>query len=357
MRNSYKYKSAHTFFEDVIRVSAGDGPDVEMVYRGLGDANYKIIPSSMRDDSCLQFLHLEGDATAIRIASEPYRIFYQTVNRRGYYLPSVSLDKHQDYVNNGGVAALLQFADEADKVYDLEDLEIMAFAQHYGLPTPLIDWSRSPLVAMYFSACDALKKIVTRIESSSTVEKRNFEELTFEQKSSLSDWYSDKFISVWRADSQAIVELVRNKETWDRTGKPGYSLRFLTPRMQGNENIVAQQGLFSIHHPVPITLDFKHGVGQVKCFSEVVDEYTAWNSESGNISNYIKECLERGVLHEFLLPYSEVPGLIRILDRCGINAASIFPGHRGCAEIVRERAALALAISFGVPSDLSPDND
>lgn len=35
-----------------------------------------------------------------------------------------------------------------------DDFEILTIAQHYGLPTRLLDWSRNPLVSAYFSTCN-----------------------------------------------------------------------------------------------------------------------------------------------------------------------------------------------------------
>lgn len=37
------------------------------------------------------------------------------------------------------------------KNYSLNDLDVIMTAQHYGMPTRLIDWTRNPLVALYFS--------------------------------------------------------------------------------------------------------------------------------------------------------------------------------------------------------------
>jgi hypothetical protein len=92
------------------------------IYRGVRKSSYKLVPGIARDDA----------------RKDP----------QGHELP---------YDENEEKLQLQQFAREGRGRYEWQpasDLEWMILGQHHRLPTRLLDWSESLLVAAYFSVED-----------------------------------------------------------------------------------------------------------------------------------------------------------------------------------------------------------
>ena len=130
-----------------------------LIFRGQGDANWKLIPSLFRDmkDRPLKFLDIEMSVGQIIIEEFlMLHFFISSCDRIGINIPNDSTrlrniieDKEKDlekYTKN----PLLWPAEEV--------LNTLAMAQHHNIPTRLLDWSKLPSVAMYFAASSALNK-------------------------------------------------------------------------------------------------------------------------------------------------------------------------------------------------------
>lgn len=114
-------------------------------FRGQRDDRWGLVPSSRRKKSWDSF----GGAAALRLECHDEIVTSSHEDLRTVEL-SV-LDIFKQILDSRGFLPHL-----------LEDPAREAFAQHIGLPTRLLDWTRSPWTAAYFAAAEAAQYVIRR---------------------------------------------------------------------------------------------------------------------------------------------------------------------------------------------------
>jgi len=166
-----------------------------LIFRGQAKSGWDLNPSIFRRESYSSY-NLGRDMNAIS-EWRSINIFLEQCDQAGIYLPGdnfISRQKVRSEFKQG-----MQTADSwpPDYLYDY-----MAIAQHYGLPTRLLDWTKRSYVAAYFAASDALK------------------------------FKDNKYLAIWCFDPRGVREFP--------------DLNIFPVPAGVNRNIAAQSGLFSL---------------------------------------------------------------------------------------------------------------
>jgi hypothetical protein len=156
----------------------------------------------------------------------------------------------------------------------LSENEWWALGQHFGLATPLLDWTRSPFAAAYFA----------------------FEELASDPTD---------YRIVYGLDQSAVLQ--KNDELLNgpslEQGRPPV-LEFIDPMSDENQRLVSQDGVFT---RAPIGTPIEHWIARV--FENVSD----------------------AVLLRIEIPDADRLACLRALNRMNINHLSLFPDLGGAS--------------------------
>ncbi|QQX78541.1 FRG domain-containing protein [Shewanella sp. KX20019] len=188
------------------------------IFRGHGKSSYQLAPSALRRDDysvdklcamSAKILHdreeIKFEHNQVNAEINALRQFFRISNRNGLHTPSTGLwFKNDMHLTSNQFSREDRVNDESWMSKDL--LELAALAQHYGVPTRLLDWTHDSMIATFFACTSDIKN-------------------------------TEEDLCVWMMNANWISMLKKSKKI--------ESIMFFTPEYKDNSNVTAQKGLFT----------------------------------------------------------------------------------------------------------------
>jgi hypothetical protein len=270
-----------------------DDPEA-WVFRGHGDSRWRLLPSVNRRVDLARFAVDVGEIPGEGPYCEPELVlieqlvddFAASLNRTGREVPLPPEDDRWSFVP-------FTFVLPKSLLPAQERHRLIALAQHSGVPTQMLDWTRHALYAAYFAASE------------------------WDVAATASD------LEIWALSTRLDASLPRPADelplkvgTLD-DGREAM-LHFSWPPRAGNANLHAQGGVFTYTAASP------YGAGPV-----AADEIVAAMAKASDL---------RGpLMHRLTLPRHQAPELLRLLSYEPVTGGTMFPGLDGVVRDVRER--------------------
>ena len=299
--------------EDPQRARGVVSPPGAWLFRGHADARWMLIPKALRPNELKLW--------------DPFPVERNPANISQILAEQALLNRYLEEADDHGLPLLFDTSHGADELRPNGWLNwatsehsvawppervipALALLQHHGVPTRLLDWTTRGYTAAYFAAREA------------------------------AEWCKEeqvipagaKAIDVWAISRGAISSTdPSNRLIAEEYEGPPLRVRLARPPRAGNPNLHAQAGWFTY---TPVTIRDLNAPISRDSLREVI----------GGIITELDEdridLLQRHywpMMRRFRLPVEEAPRLLRLLAYEGISASSLYPGHAGIAQALRER--------------------
>lgn len=302
-------------------------PIPSYIYRGQGNSKWDLLPSVLRDSARIP--HRGGRTGPMATLGSQRQMewellveFVKEANANGFHLPDekviyrmLDLKQHDEEFN--------RICRHETQWPSSEYLSILALAQHYELPTRLLDWSYSSYVATYFAA----RQCVDALKRGEKVKNLSVFALN-------SDWSEFSYQS----------EIPEIQKRLYENGKQGVAFQVVQSPTYFNAHLKAQKGVFTCQYEFG---NIKHHQTSPICLRKFVQVTTEMKQEElkerqgtgtglAQLSQVIIN-FDGNVLYEYTLPATKANEVLFLLDRLGVNASTLFPTLSGCVKTIFER--------------------
>jgi hypothetical protein len=262
-------------------------PAHQAIFRGQAAASWSLSPSVLRSPENKRGVWRTGGIVASdkQVFKEwvYLKSFVDNCDAIGLSIPGDTSEFRNAYLNQNAPAGPGQAFIYTNLWPDPRLFELLAIAQHHGLPTRLLDWSRRSYVAAYFAISGALAR--------------------------RDNWKDDHRLAVWALDLTAAMH-------WKK---------LQTIRVPGGNsaNLAAQAGLFTL-------LRQEGGRG------------TPFRGETSIDGYFINENTSLPIpLVKVPLPVSESCKALALCSLYGLTGATMFPDLYGAARAASDEMATA----------------
>lgn len=271
-----EFKSANDLWEALSPTRRLFREPSRAIFRGHASASWDLVPSVLRGEHRMQADQdvLPGADGQVFYEVRLLEEYAEYCDRVGVRIPGDSISFRSKVLNSQNID---EYLINPSRWPNVELFEVMAFAQHHGVPTRLLDWTRNPYAAIYFAVETALK----------TIDR----------------WSVDDRMAIWFLNIETIA-LYQDR------------VQLVKPPGSVSPHLAAQSGLFTVQR----LLAQRGSNLEIRSLDEVI----AGRSGSD--------------LLKFTVPVTESVRLLHLCERIGINAATLFPGPDGAARAVLDAA-------------------